>query len=162
MGQQQLILLVLATVIVGIAIVVGIRAFSENSAKANADAMMQDAVRLANDLQAWKQKPEPFGGQGQNCTTTGGVTTCAAYAQNVFTGATLAKLGYANATNLNGTYTLTPGTADAVITGTNTEFGNLVNVRVCGLDESGPNGIEGVIVDLNGVTGVGTAATACS
>ena len=59
MGQQQLILLVLATVIVGIAIVVGIRAFTENSAKSNADAMTQDAVRMANDVQAWSRSPLP-------------------------------------------------------------------------------------------------------
>ena len=63
MGQQQLILLVLATVIVGLAIVVGIRAFSENSIKSNFDALTQDLVRMGNDGQAWKQKPAPFGGQ---------------------------------------------------------------------------------------------------
>ena len=44
MGQQQLILLVLATVIVGLAIVIGIRAFTENSIRANSDAMVQDMV----------------------------------------------------------------------------------------------------------------------
>ena len=49
MGQQQLILLVLATIIVGLAIVVGIRAFNENAIKSNADAMTQDAVRIANN-----------------------------------------------------------------------------------------------------------------
>ena len=39
MGQQQLLLLVLGIVIVGLAVVVGIQAFSENQRKANADAM---------------------------------------------------------------------------------------------------------------------------
>ena len=62
MGQQQLLLLVLATVIVGIATVVGIQAFSQNNVKSNADAMLNDAVRIASDAQAWAQKGSPFGG----------------------------------------------------------------------------------------------------
>ena len=52
MGQQQLLLLVLGIVIVGLAVVVGIQAFSENQQKANLDAMINDGVRIASDLQA--------------------------------------------------------------------------------------------------------------
>lgn len=62
MGQQQLLLLVLGIVIVGLAVVVGIQAFSENQKKANADAMVNDAIRIASDAQAWKLKPAAFGG----------------------------------------------------------------------------------------------------
>jgi hypothetical protein len=62
MGQQQLLLLVLGIVIVGIAIVLSITAFTTNSAKANADALMQDAVRIATDAQLWKKRPEIMGG----------------------------------------------------------------------------------------------------
>ncbi|MCS7081678.1 MAG: hypothetical protein N2561_09800 [Bacteroidetes bacterium] len=64
MGQQQLLLLVLGTVIVGTAIVVGIQAFSANAKKANQDAMLQDLLRLATDAQAWVKKPTEFGGGG--------------------------------------------------------------------------------------------------
>nr|BCX01718.1 MAG: hypothetical protein KatS3mg041_1764 [Bacteroidota bacterium] len=64
MGQQQLLLLVLGIVIVGIAIVVGIQAFSANAKKANQDAMLQDLLRLATDAQAWAKKPVEFGGGG--------------------------------------------------------------------------------------------------
>ena len=62
MGQQQLILLVLATVIVGLAIVVGIAAFTQGGDRANADAMIQDAVTIASDIQSTIRKPAPFGG----------------------------------------------------------------------------------------------------
>ena len=62
MGQQQLLLLVLGIVIVGLAVVVGIQAFSENQQKANMDALVNDSVRIASDLQAWSLKPQAFGG----------------------------------------------------------------------------------------------------
>ena len=62
MGQQQLILLVLATVIVGLAIVVGIAAFTQGGDRANADAMIQDAVTMASDIQSTIRTPTPFGG----------------------------------------------------------------------------------------------------
>ena len=62
MGQQQLLLLVLGIVIVGLAVVVGIQAFSENQKKANADALVMTSMRIASDAQAWLRKPAAFGG----------------------------------------------------------------------------------------------------
>ena len=62
MGQQQLLLLVLGIVIVGLAVVAGIQAFSTNQKKANADALALTAMRIASDAQAWLQTPVSFGG----------------------------------------------------------------------------------------------------
>lgn len=62
MGQQQLLLLVLGIVIVGIAVVAGIQAFSEGKVKAEQDAAVSDAMRIISDIQAWKLKPGAFGG----------------------------------------------------------------------------------------------------
>lgn len=62
MGQQQLLLLVLGIVIVGIAVVAGIQAFSEGKQKAEQDAAVSDAMRIISDIQAWKLKPGAFGG----------------------------------------------------------------------------------------------------
>lgn len=67
MGQQQLLLLVLGMVIVGIAVVAGIQAFSEGQQKATRDAAISDAMRVISDAQAWKLKPAAFGG-GANDT----------------------------------------------------------------------------------------------
>ena len=64
MGQQQLLLLVLATVIVGLATVAGIQAFEQGSKRANQDALTQTAVKIASDVQAQLQEPEPLGGYG--------------------------------------------------------------------------------------------------
>ena len=64
MGQQQLLLLVLATVIVGLATVAGIQAFEQGSKRANQDALTQTAVKIASDMQANAKKPTQFGGKG--------------------------------------------------------------------------------------------------
>ena len=64
MGQQQLLLLVLATVIVGLATVAGIQAFEQGSKRAQQDALTQTSVKIASDVQANLQKPEQFGGAG--------------------------------------------------------------------------------------------------
>ena len=48
MGQQQLLLLVLGIVIVGLSVVLGINAFSENRIKASADAVF--AMRMSDTV----------------------------------------------------------------------------------------------------------------
>jgi hypothetical protein len=62
MGQQQLLLLVLSTVIVGLATVAGIQAFSENQAQAQEDALVQRAINIGNDVLAAHNEPSQFGG----------------------------------------------------------------------------------------------------
>jgi hypothetical protein len=116
MGQQQLLLLVLGIVIVGLSVVVGIQAFGENQKKANSDALVNDAIRIASDAQAWKLKPAAFGGGAD----VAGVSN--------FTGLTLAQLGYSTADadngacaageygNLNGCFTIAAGGANVIIT----------------------------------------------
>ncbi|MEM1053926.1 MAG: hypothetical protein AAGI52_00245 [Bacteroidota bacterium] len=64
MGQQQL--LVLGIVIVGLAVVVGIRAFSENQGGSKQDAMLTDLTRLSSDAYAWYLKPATMGGGSAN------------------------------------------------------------------------------------------------
>jgi len=65
MGQQQLLLIVLGVIIVGIAIVVGINLFSEQSAASNFDAVMNDLQRIAAISQQWFMKPVALGGGGR-------------------------------------------------------------------------------------------------
>ncbi len=152
MGQQQLILLVLATVIVGIAIIIGIRAFTENSIKANSDAMVQDIVRVASDAQAWKQKPAPFGGQ---------IDGPAKAVTADFTGATFTALGYTEVagvyTNLNGTFQLAAGVTGVQICGFNSLRGNTVVVNVVGITDADIVQPAGAIV-----LGTATTAVACA
>ena len=97
MGQQQLLLLVLGIVIVGIAVVAGIQAFAEGKAKAEQDAAVSDAMRIVSDIQAWKLKPTAFGGGSESD----------------WSGVSFAALGYQVETQdtyvtYNGCYGLTP------------------------------------------------------
>ena len=133
MGQQQLILLVLATVIVGVAIVVGIRAFTENSVKSVADAMTQESVKIANDLQAWKKKPAPFGGQ------TGAAKSDPADFSGL---ASVKDLGYTEAggvlkyETLNGCYEIIPEAGGATIKGFNGGENVATLVTVSGMTDT--------------------------
>jgi len=141
MGQQQLLLLVLGIVIVGLAVVVGIQAFSENQKKANADALVNDAIRIASDAQAWMLKPTAFGGGGNNCASTSGCDWSDLDAN-------FSQLGYATSgniySNLNGEFELA-ATGDLVITGSSLSNGNQVVVTVTG---TGPDNIQ-TVVDTN-------------
>jgi len=104
MGQQQLLLLILSAVIVGVAIVMGINMFSENAGQANQDAVMQDVLTIASRAQAWYRRPVQLGGGGRT-----------------YVGMTLANLNF-DAANDNGTYLLSGNSATNVtITGTGTE-----------------------------------------
>ena len=74
MGQQQLLLLVLGIVIVGLAVVAGINAFDENQQKSSEDALTNEAFRLASDAKAWYNKPEQYDGGGSNSSNLSSIT----------------------------------------------------------------------------------------
>jgi hypothetical protein len=69
MGQQQLLLLVLATVIVGLATVAGIEAFDENQQQAAQDVITQRGVDIAADMQGLVSKPVQLGGVDLSTTS---------------------------------------------------------------------------------------------
>lgn len=62
MGQQQLLLLVLGIVIVGLAVVTGIASFEENGAKAERDRQLAAMVEIAANIDVWRSKPVALGG----------------------------------------------------------------------------------------------------
>ena len=62
MGQQQLLLIILGVIIVGIAIAVGISMFSSSSVQANKDALVNDLNNLAADAYQYKIRPSTMGG----------------------------------------------------------------------------------------------------
>lgn len=68
MGQQQLLLIVLSVIIVGIAVVVGINMFSEGAASANIDAVSNDVLNMASRAQQYYMKPASMGGGGRTFT----------------------------------------------------------------------------------------------
>jgi hypothetical protein len=137
MGQQQLLLLIAGVVIVGLATIVGIRASTESSTRANNDAMLHDAVSIATIAQAWKRRPNPLGGQPDGPTKQ----DVADYSDL----SSFESLGYAsvNSTtnplcyeNINGVYALTGADDGLTITGYNAIEGNLVTVAVDGVTDA--------------------------
>ena len=66
MGQQQLLLIVLSVIIVGIAVVVGIQMFSASSASSNLEAVTGDLLNLASRAQQFYVKPSGLGGGGNS------------------------------------------------------------------------------------------------
>ncbi len=66
MGQQQLLLMVLGVVLVGISIVVGINMFKSSMVEANRDAVLSDLTHLANLALQYYNKPTNLGGGGKS------------------------------------------------------------------------------------------------
>lgn len=66
MGQQQLLLIVLGVIIVGIAIVSGINLFAASAEQANRDAVMSDLLTLSSMARAYYHRPAVLGGGGDS------------------------------------------------------------------------------------------------
>ena len=66
MGQQQLLLIVLGVIIVGIAIAVGISMFKSNAQSSNRDQVINDMNNLAAKAQQFYRKPTAMAGGGQS------------------------------------------------------------------------------------------------
>ena len=64
MGQQQLLLIILGVIIVGIAIAVGLSLFSAQSIESNRDAMINDINNLNAHAYQYYIRPISMGGGG--------------------------------------------------------------------------------------------------
>ena len=108
MGQQQLLLIVLSVIIVGIAVVVGINMFGASAASANLEAVTNDLLNLSARAQQYYVKPVSMGGGG-----------------NDFSGLTNITQLTAKASNDNGTYTIAAQSAtDVTIQGDGNQDGD--------------------------------------
>ena len=133
MGQQQLLLLVLGIVIVGLAVVTGLQAFRVNQKKSNSDALMLTGMRIATDLQTWLQKPAVLGGGRSSTGEIPAISTVSV---------TLEQLGYplnssGQHETIEGFFSLTPSADGIVILGLSSALGqagdnNLVTIEVKG------------------------------
>lgn len=69
MGQQQLLLIVLGIVVVGVAILAGFAAAEISFKQHDADALINRCLHIAQDAVNWKTKTEPF--EGGNASYAG-------------------------------------------------------------------------------------------
>jgi len=105
MGQQQLLLIILGVIIVGIAVAVGITMFQSNAVSSNRDAVISDMNMLASRCQAYYRKPVSMGGGGGTFTPAAPAPTL----NSLFSPADLA--------NDNGHYTVTPAAQSVTVVG---------------------------------------------
>lgn len=68
MGQQQLLLIVLGVIIVGIAVVVGINLFNANAEESAKDTVVSGATNIGAMAQQYYKKPTSMGGGGNDFT----------------------------------------------------------------------------------------------
>ena len=127
MGQQQLLLIVLGVIIVGIAVVVGINVFTASSTSSNRDAVISDLTNLASMAQTYYRKPTALGG-----------------GNNTFTGWTVpAQLD----TTGNGTYSATVAAQSVTLAGVGNQTGNDGTAKVKVTMVVGPNVITSTTVN---------------
>jgi len=128
MGQQQLLLIVLGVIIVGIAVVVGINVFTASSMDANRNAVISDLTNLASMAQQYYRKPTALAGGNQS-----------------FTGWTIPS---SLDTTANGTYKVdgTPSTTVKLV-GEGTDIGNDGATVVKVTMVVGPNAITSTTVN---------------
>ena len=124
MGQQQLLLLVLSAVIVGLSIVAGINIFDSSNTRANKDAITQDLMTIGSIAQSWYIKPAEMGGGGKD-----------------FTNFTLADISWPDST-ANGTFSLDAANATQATVKGFLQDGSymLVTVQAHSVAVSGPLG----------------------
>ena len=66
MGQQQLLLIVLSVIIVGVAIAVGVNQFQSSAVDSNRQAVISDLVNHASKAQRYFRTPAQLGGGEQD------------------------------------------------------------------------------------------------
>lgn len=66
MGQQQLLLIVLSVIIVGVAVAVGVTMFQSNAVDSNRQAVISDLVNYGSKAQRHYRTPSQLGGGSQN------------------------------------------------------------------------------------------------
>jgi hypothetical protein len=104
MGQQQLLLIILGVIIVGIAIAVGLSLFAANSVTSNRDAIINDINNIAANAYQFYIRPLSMAGGGSSYTLGGGY-----------------KIPGRMSSNDNGTYAAPPANP-LVITGTSKTY----------------------------------------
>jgi Tfp pilus assembly protein PilE len=128
MGQQQLLLIVLGIIVVGVAVVIAINLFTANSAEANRDAVTADLTNIATLAQQYYRKPAATGG-----------------GSNTFTGWTVPAT-LSQTANMSAAVTATVGAQSVTLVGLGTELGRDGSTKVKITMVVGPNTITSTTI----------------
>ncbi|TSA30271.1 MAG: hypothetical protein D4R68_01065 [Ignavibacteriales bacterium] len=129
MGQQQLLLIVLGVIIVGIAVVVGINVFTASSSSANRDGVIADLTNIATMAQQYYRKPASLGGGG-----------------NTFTGWTIPS-NLSPTANMSAAVTTTVAAQSVTLVAVGNENGNDGSTKVKVTMVVGPNSVTSTTIN---------------
>jgi hypothetical protein len=109
MGQQQLLLIILGVIIVGIAIAVGISQFGAHSTQANKDGVTSSLVNVAANAYQYRIRPTTMGGGGGDYTAYAIPSQMASDANGTYakTSANRTQVVVTGTSSINGTWTAT-------------------------------------------------------
>ncbi len=123
--------MILAVVIVGVAIVMGIRAFNENMIRENSDMLAHDSITIASKAIVWKMTPANFGGQKEGgCKND---VSC-------FNGINFRKMGYSRKgnpfqwSNANGEFRIVERKDGLGLQACNTKYKNRIVIEFRGFE----------------------------
>lgn len=124
MGQQQLLLIILSVIIVGIAIAVGINMFQTNAVDSNRQAVIGDVMNLGAKAHRYFRTPQSLAGGGQ--TFNGFFLTSRenTNANGQFALSTTEPSGTSNVTAGTDSITGTTSTSHIYIVASGVEIGN--------------------------------------
>jgi len=129
MGQQQLLLIVLGVIIVGIAVVVGINVFTASASQANRDGVIADLTNIASMAQQYYRKPAALAGGG-----------------NTFTGFTV-PTSLSPTANMSAAITTTVAAQSVTLVAVGNENGNDGSTKVKVTMVVGPNSITSTTIN---------------
>ncbi len=101
MGQQQLLLTILVTIIIGIATIIAVNTMQQSRIESNRSSVRQDMIMAITDARMYYQKTEVLGGGG-----------------NSFDGITANHIISIDTSNENGTYSISGSGSSVTVEGT--------------------------------------------
>lgn len=129
MGQQQLLLIVLGVIVVGIAVVIAINIFTTNGIQQNREALIADLTNLGSMAQLYYRKATALGGGG-----------------NTFTGWTV-PTELSQTDNMSTAVTPTVAAQSVTLVGVGNEIGNDGSTKVKVTMIIGPNSITSTTIN---------------
>jgi len=149
MGQQQLLLIVLGIIIVGIAIAVGVNMFQQSAVDTNRQSMISDLTNLAAKAQRYYRTPQELGGGAQNFQNFSLGRLDTSNANGAFH---VYASGYPTAPAAKPVYTanidITTSVTDSIwLAGWGQEDGNDAGFKVMAVTAVSPSGIQTVIIN---------------
>jgi len=101
MGQQQLLLTILVTIIIGVATIIAVDTLQQSRIESNRSSVRQDMIMAISDARMYYEKPEVMGGGGKS-----------------FDGISIDNIVSIATSNANGSYAISGSGSSVTVEGT--------------------------------------------